>query len=91
MQLQNPSKLLNCSSVTHENEITKMRCTRLNLQDTYIHLLDSTCKGLVMQLHCETHTHTHTHTHTSCPGLCRWLPSAQSIHRGQERVEIQII
>ena len=62
MQLQNPSKLLNCSSVTHENEITKMRCTRLNLQDTYIHLLDSTCKGLVMQLHCETHTHTHTHT-----------------------------
>lgn len=33
-----------------------------------MHLLDSTCKGLVMQLRCERHTHTHT-----------YLPEAMSV------------
>lgn len=57
--------------------MTLQRC-KSEFADRCMHLLDSTCKGLVMQLSCKTHI---------CLRLYWWLPSAQSIHRGQKSLD----
>ena len=66
MQLQNPRKLLNCSSVTHVKEIAKMRYTHLNLLTRRIHTF--TWQYMQRLSHATPPPHTHTNTHTLAQG-----------------------